>query len=446
MQNNNQHFGKIPPQALDLEEAVLGAILIESYAFGEVSHIINSDSFYKEEHKEIFKACDQLNNKGKPIDILTVTEHLRLNGKLDFVGGAFAIVQLTQKINTAANITHHAYIIKEQFTKRELIRLSAETTEKSFDPTTDVFDLLEQVETQITDLSNVGHIKEPETAKTAHDKAIKAYESKTKGAGISVAENFDETFNGFNGGNLVIVAARPGMGKTAFMLEMARQTASNAIPFAIFSLEMSEVELWNRMIAGFEEIPLSGITNRNLTETSFEKFVNTSARDLPIYIDDTPSLSLSQLRAKATKLKKKFDIGCIVVDYLQLMRPPDRYKGNKTQEIGEISRGLKVLAKELEIPVIALSQLNRSVETRGGLKKPQMSDLRESGDIEQDADVILFLWRPAYYDFETSESGDLFREGETHVMCAKFRNGEPKTTVLQFNGNYQTFKRFEEYE
>lgn len=435
-------LGKMPPQAIDLEQAVIGAVLIEKYAFDEVSVIINANSFYKEEHQEIFTACQELKDKNKPIDILTVMEHLRLKGKLDFIGGAYALTEITNRVGSSINIAHHAYIIKEKEILRNCISLSSDINTKSYDATTDAFELLDDIENQIGQLQDVGTIKEPSTLKEIKKKALKNYEKESKGSGVIIgADNFDNRFRGFEGGDLIILAARPSMGKTAFCLELAKQTSCTGISGAIFSLEMSEVQLIDRLTANYEEIPLSGIKNKNLTDEDFEKYVSSDVGLLPIYIDDTPNISIGQIKSKAQKLKKKYDIGYIIVDYLQLIKPPDRYKGNKTQEIGYISRQMKILAKELDVPIICLSQLSRAVESRGGLKKPQMSDLRESGDIEQDADVILFLWRPEYYEFEQDEDGRFYEDGETHILCSKYRNGELGNSAMKFNGNFQTFKR-----
>lgn len=435
---------KIPPQAIDLEEAVLGAVLIESWSFGEIAHILTENSFYKPEHQEIFNACQDLNAKAKPIDILTVTDHLKLVDKLEFTGGIPYLMKLTSRIAGASNIQHHAYILKEKEILRNIITLTSETNGKCYDPTTDAFDLLNEIDTHLQELNNVGTLKEPQTTKAVFKESLQHYEKPTVSSPLMIgAPNFDDHFN-FEGGDYIVLAARPGMGKTAFMLEMAKQSASNGFPGAIFSLEMSAKQLMDRLIANFEQIPLSGIKNKNLEPHLFEKYATSKVVDLPIFIDDTASSTINQIRAKATKLKKQKGIEWVVIDYLQLITASSKNKNyNKTQEIGDISRQIKILAKELDIPVVVLSQLNRAVETRGGLKKPQNSDLRESGDIEQDADVIFFLWRPEYYEFEQDEEGRFYEAGETHVLNTKYRNGDPRMTSLIFDKNHQTFKRME---
>ncbi len=293
-------------------------------------------------------------------------------------------------------------------------------------------------------LQDVGTIKEPTTSKDAFKCAVAEYESKERGAGlISNLYKFDKTFNGFQGGDLIILGARPGMGKTAFALELAKQTACSGMAGAIFSLEMSETQLMQRLVSNFERIPLENIKNKDLSDPEFEQFVNSDVVSLPIFIDDSFIQTVGQIKSKATKLKKKHDIGYIIIDYLQLIKPPDRYKGNKVHEIGYISRALKGIAKDLNIPVIALSQLSRSVEKRDN-KRPRISDLRDSGDIEQDADVVFFLYRDEYYQDENTEL-DLADGGETEVIIAKYRSGESNTmTKCRFHTKYQTFTELED--
>lgn len=426
----------IPPFANDLEQAVLGAIILESNAFTEIESLLTYKSFYKHEHQLIFKACEDLAVKSKPIDMLTVTEQLMNSGNLENIGGPYYLTELMQRIGSSNNIKHHALIIREKEILREVIKLTQDAKAKAFEPTTDAFDLINELETTIASLNNLEAIQEATSAKDGLIQLIKEYESPENGAGIfSGLTDFDNLFNGFYGGNLIILAARPSMGKTAFALEIAKHTAANQTPIAFFSLEMGKVELMQRLTANIESIPLSGIKKKNLNHELFAKMVKSNVADMPIYIDDTFSLTVGQIKSKATRLKKEYNIGAVFIDYLQLIKPPDRYKGNKTQEIGYISRALKGIAKELNVPVICLSQLNRGVESRS-IKKPLLSDLRESGDIEQDADVVMFLYRHEYY---YPDETDLSDKGKTEIIVAKNRSGELSIIECYFNGNYQKF-------
>lgn len=426
----------VPPFANELEQAVLGAVILESGAYAELESLLTHKSFYKEEHRIIFKACEELAVKSKPIDMLTVTEQLMNSGNLDNIGGAYYLTELMQRIGSSNNIKHHALIIREKELLREIIKITQEAKVKAFEPTTDAFDLINELETTIASLNNLEAIQEATSAKDGLLQLIKEYENPENGAGIfSGLSEFDSLFNGFYGGNLIILAARPSMGKTAFALEIAKHTAANQTPIAFFSLEMGKVELMQRLTANIESIPLSGIKKKNLNDELFAKMIKSNVADMPIYIDDTFSLTVGQIKSKAIRLKKEYNIGAVFIDYLQLIKPPDRYKGNKTQEIGYISRALKGIAKELNVPVICLSQLNRGVESRS-IKKPLLSDLRESGDIEQDADVVMFLYRHEYYYPDETDASD---KGKTEVIVAKNRSGELSIIECYFNGNYQRF-------
>ena len=440
-------MAKIPPQALELEEAVLGALMLEKDALSEVVDILKPDMFYKEAHQHIFKSIQALFEKSQPVDILTVTEELRLRGELEIVGGAYFVTQLTNKVASAANIEYHARIIAQKYIQRELIRLSGEIIKEAYEDTTDVFDLLDKSEQSLFEITE-GNLRRSyagmgELVKKSIEQ-IEALKDKTDGlTGVPTGfSELDRETSGWQKSDLVIVAARPGMGKTAFVLSMARNAAVDfEQPVAIFSLEMSAVQLVNRLISGEAELPGEKLKKGNLENHEWEQLHHKIGKlsNAPLYIDDTPALSVFELRAKCRRLKSQHDIQLIIVDYLQLMNgSTDNKQGNREQEIGNISRAMKSLAKELEVPVIALSQLNRSVETRGGMKRPMLSDLRESGSIEQDADMVLFIYRPEYYDITEDENG-MSTKNMAEVIIAKHRNGSLKTVPLKFIGQYIKF-------
>ncbi|MEM7551784.1 MAG: replicative DNA helicase [Bacteroidota bacterium] len=445
------NLGKLPPQAVDLEEAVLGALMLEKDALTAVIDILKPESFYKEQHVEIYRAIVELFNKSEPVDLLTVTQELRESAKLEMVGGAYRITELTTKVNSAANIEFHARIISEQAIKRELIRISSEMQKNAFEDTTDVFDLLDSTEQALFSISE-SHIKKNYAdMRSIMTEAIKEIEArkKHKDGLTGVPSGFtalDRVTSGWQKSDLIIIAARPGMGKTAFVVSAMRNASVDfEKPVAIFSLEMSSVQLVNRLISAEAELESEKIKKGNLAEYEWQQLITKTARlsDSPIFIDDTPALSILELRAKCRRLKQQHDIQMIIIDYLQLMsgegsRLGSGSAGNREQEIASISRALKNIAKELEVPVIALSQLSRAVETRGGDKRPQLSDLRESGSIEQDADMVMFLYRPEYYGITEDEMGHPTNNlGE--VIIAKHRNGSLDTVKLKFVGKYTRF-------
>ena len=400
--NNYLEAGKLPPQALDLEEAVLGALMLEKEAVNDVIDILDPASFYKETHQKIYGAIFELFKNSEPIDILTVTEQLRKNGDLEFVGGPYYISQLTGKIASSANVEFHARIISQKYIQRELIRISSETIKDAYDETTDVFNLLDKAESNLYGVTEKNIKKSFDSMHHLLDQAIKQIETlgeHTDGL-RGVPSGFtalDRVTSGFQAADMVVLAARPGMGKTAFVLSLARNTAvDHNKGVAVFSLEMSSLQLVNRLIAAETELSGEKLKRGNLEKHEWHQLHSKIGKlsDAPIFIDDTPGLSVFELRAKARRLKQKHDIQMIIIDYLQLMTAGGDGKGNREQEISTISRSIKGIAKELDIPIIALSQLSRSVETRGGSKRPQLSDLRESGAIEQDADMVLFIYRP----------------------------------------------------
>ena len=443
-------LGKIPPQATDLEEAVLGALMLEKDALTNVIDILKPESFYKEAHKKVYTAIYDLFQATEPIDLLTVTSQLRKTGKLEEVGGTYYITLLTNRVSSAANIEQHARIIVEQSIKRELIRIASEVQKDAFEDTTDVFELLDKTEQSLFEVSESNIRKEYQAVKEVMAQAIdeiQARKDHTDGlTGIpSGFTNLDRVTSGWQRSDLVIIAARPGMGKTAFVVSALRNAAvDHGHAVAIFSLEMSSVQLVSRMIAGEAELEGEKIKKGNLAEHEWTQLVHKTANltKAPIFIDDTPALSILELRAKCRRLKQQHDIQLVVVDYLQLMTGHSSGRGggisNREQEIASISRSLKNLAKELNIPVIALSQLNRSAETRGGEKRPQLSDLRESGSIEQDADMVMFLYRPEYYGL-TQDAGGMPTAGLCEVIIAKHRNGSLDSIQLKFIGKFTKF-------
>ncbi|MBL4585679.1 MAG: replicative DNA helicase [Flavobacteriales bacterium] len=429
-------YGKVPPHATELEEAVLGALMLESDALNDVVEILKPESFYRIEHQKIYEAIMELFGKNEPVDILTVTSWMKKEGTLDMVGGAYYVSQLTDRIASSANAEFHARIIAQKFIQRELIRVSGETYNEAFEDTTDVLDLLDKAEANLFAVAEGNLRKSYDSMSTLLKKALdEVEEAATKDGGITgVPTGFaelDKMTNGWQKSDLLIIAARPAMGKTSFVLSMTRNMAvDHKRPVAFFSLEMASIQLVNRLISSE-----SGITGDKLKKGQLDKndweHMHASLKqlsDAPIFIDDTAALSVFELRAKCRRLKAQHDIQLVVIDYLQLMTVGGSQKGgNREQEISMISRSLKSLAKELEIPVIALSQLSRAVETRGGTKRPMLSDLRESGAIEQDADMVMFLYRPEYYGIDVSEETNLPTEGLTELIVAKHRSGATGT-------------------
>ncbi|MFK5889390.1 MAG: replicative DNA helicase [Flavobacteriaceae bacterium] len=449
----NLESGKLPPQALDLEEAVLGAMMIDKKGIDDVIDILHPDAFYKESHQRIYKAIIKLFETSQPIDLLTVSNQLRTQADLDFVGGDFYLIGLTQKVSSSAHVEFHARVILQKYIQRRLITISNEIIQESYDETRDVFDLLDDAESKLFEVTQGNLKKSSEKSESLVKQALEKIEEISNKEGMSgVASGFyklDEITSGWQPSDLIIIAARPGMGKTAFVMSMAKNIA---IKFnqgvAIFSLEMSSVQLITRMISSETGLTSEKLRKGNLLAHEWEQ-LNVKVKDLsnaPIFIDDTPSLSIFDLRAKARRLVSQHDIKIVIIDYLQLMTSGTNSKsGNREQEISMISRNLKALAKELEVPVIALSQLSRAVETRGGSKRPLLSDLRESGAIEQDADIVSFIYRPEYY--KQTEWDDEARsncEGQAEFIIAKHRNGGLDNIRLKFIGHLAQFADLEE--
>ncbi len=447
---NLLEHGKLPPQAVDLEEAVLGAFMLEKEAVNTAIDILQPESFYKETHQKIFEAIKDLFNDQEPIDILTVTNRLKKTGNLEIVGGAYYITQLTNRVASAANIEFHARIIAQKYIQRELIKISSETITNAYDETTDVFDLLDKAEENLFKIAE-GNIKK-KVAKMSDliTEAMDQIElAKNQEAGlIGVASGFtalDRITSGWQPSDLVIIAARPAMGKTSYVLSLARNAAIDfKTPVAFFSLEMSSIQLVTRLISAESEISAEKLRSGNLRNDEIQQIQSkiTELSEAPIFIDDTPALSIFELRAKARRLKSQHDIKLLIIDYLQLMTGGGDKNGNREQEISLISRSLKSIAKELNIPVLALSQLSRAVETRGGDKRPQLSDLRESGSIEQDADMVQFIHRPEYYNLTEDENGNS-TQGIANIIIAKHRNGSTGDVQLKFVNTLAKFMDLE---
>jgi len=442
-------MGRIPPQAVEVEEAILGALLLEKDAFLIVSELLKPECFYREAHQHIFQAISNLFFHEQPVDILTVTEELKKLGKLEEVGGAFFVSQLTSRVASAAHIEYHARIIWQKYLQREMIHISSDLQTRSYDESLDVNDLLDEAENSFFLLSQ-GTMKKDVTQvdPVIQESIERIKEAGKRTDGLSgVPSGFtglDRMTSGWQASDLVIIAARPAMGKTAFVLSMARNMAiTHKQPVALFSLEMANVQLVNRLIVSETEIPGEKIKNGNLSPQEWEQLDSKihSLMGAPIFVDDTPGLSVFELRAKCRRLKKQHDIKIIIIDYLQLMSAAGMNPGSREQEVSMISRSLKGLAKELDVPIIALSQLNRGVENRTGLegKRPQLADLRESGAIEQDADMVCFIHRPEYYGlFEDAEGYSL--EGMGEVIIAKHRNGATGDVRLRFRKELARFE------
>ncbi len=439
--------GRVPPQAIDLEEAVLGAMMLEQNALTNVIDILKPDVFYKEAHQKIFTAIHDLFSTGQPVDILTVTEKLKKKGDLDTVGGAYTISMLTNRVASSANVEYHARIVLQKFIQRELIRISSNVIKDSYEDTLDVFEILDNAERDLFAVSEKNLRRNYDDMHSLVRRAIERIEgAKNQEGHISGIPSgyteIDRVTAGWQKSDLIVLAARPGMGKTAFMLTMARNMAVDfRKPIAVFSLEMEGVQLVTRLISSETELAADKLKRGQLEDFEWEQLnarLN-SLTDAPLFIDDTPALSIFELRAKCRRLKAQHNIEMVVVDYLQLMSSgSDNHRGNREQEISNISRSIKSLAKELEIPIIAISQLSRAVETRGGSKRPILSDLRESGAIEQDADMVIFIYRPEYYQITEDEEGNS-TEGLAQVIIAKHRNGATETVNLRFIKNFAKF-------
>jgi len=445
-------FGKVPPQANDMEEAVLGAIMLEKEAVITILDILKPESFYREAHQKIFKAISDLSAKEFPVDLYTVTEELRSHHELDSVGGPVYLTQLTAKVVSAANVEYHARIVAQKYIQRELIRVSTEIQTRSFDDTYDVTELLDYSENALFQIAEGNIKKEVAPINVVIKEAIREIEEagKREDALVGTPSGFtklDRLTSGWQKAELVIIAARPSMGKTAFALSMARNMAiEHGKKVAIFSCEMSSIQLVNRLIISETDLPGDKIKNGRLSEEEWKQ-LDTRIKKLvqaPIFIDDTPAISIFELRAKCRRLMAQHKLDIVIVDYLQLMSGPEN-SGSREQEVSTISRSLKSIAKELNIPILALSQLNRSVEMRGGTKRPLLSDLRESGAIEQDADMVVFIHRQDKFGIQTFEDGSSTK-GIAEIILAKNRNGPVDDVKLRFREEKAQFLDLDDFD
>ena len=447
-------YGKVPPQAPELEEAVLGASMLEKDTFAQVLEIIQSEEcFYVDAHQKIYAAMRRLFDKGTPVDLLTITEELRKTNELELIGGAYYLTRLTMSVLSSAHVESHARIVMEKFIQRELIRISGSVISDAYEDSTDVFDLLDKAESGLYEITDKHLRKNFKSLNEVLIRTVNEIEENRKKTdditGVpSGFASLDRLTAGWQKTDLIILAARPSVGKTAFALNLAMNAAMNAgkqFPVAVFSLEMGAGQIVKRMLSAVTDVSMEAITRGKMAEHEFIQLSQRMGKlaQAKIFLDDQAALNIFELRAKARRLKQKHDIQLIIIDYLQLMQANVDKSGNREQEISKISRDLKALAKELEVPIIALSQLNRSVETRKESKVPQLSDLRESGAIEQDADLVMFLYRPEYHGINNDAMGETI-EGETQIHIAKHRNGSTGMEKVRFIKEYQRFVDMED--
>ena len=450
---DNTTYAHLQPQALEVERAVLGALMNDRDAYAVVCEILSPESFYEQRNQLIYSAIRDLSIAEKPVDVLTVTDELERQGSLDKVGGAIYIADLSNKVASSANIEYHARIIAHKFLARQLISFASDIETKAFDGSMDIDDLMQDAEGSLFELSRRNMKKDYTQIDPVISNAVeviqKAAANKDGLTGVPTGyHKLDNITSGWQASDLVIIAGRPAMGKTSFALSMAKNIAADyKVPMAFFSLEMSNVQLVNRLISNCCEIQGSKILNGQLKPDEWER-LDKRLNNLigsPLYVDDTPGLSVFELRTKARRLVRNHGAKIIMIDYLQLMNANGMRFSSRQEEVSTISRSLKQIAKELDIPILALSQLNRGVESREGLegKRPQLSDLRESGAIEQDADMVLFVHRPEYYHIYQDENGrDL--HGMAQIIIAKHRKGATGDVLLNFRGEFTRFENPED--
>ena len=443
--------GKLPPHDKDLEEVVLGALMLEKDAYMNVSDILTPDAFYDPRNQKIYEAISTLGFNQRPIDMMTVTEQLRQNGTLNEVGGAIHITELTGRVYSAANVEFHAKIIAQKYLARRLISFATKIETDAYDESNDVDDLLQAAEGQIFEISQM-HLKREVTQidpvlNLALEQIQTAANTETGLSGLQTGyTDLDKMTSGWQNSDLIIIAARPAMGKTAFVLSMAKNMAIDFnTPIAIFTLEMANVQLVKRLISNVADLNGEQIKSGKLTPEEWDR-LNSRLRNVysaPLYLDETPGLSITELRTKARRLVRERGVRMIMIDYLQLMTASGMKLGSREQEVSTISRSLKGLAKELNIPIIALSQLNRSTETRED-KRPVLSDLRESGAIEQDADIVCFIHRPEYYTKSTEDEHGNDIRGLAELIVAKHRSGAVGDVKLRFVSKFARFENWNE--
>ena len=447
-------YGHVMPQALEMEKAVLGALMIDKDAYLEVCDLLRPESFYEPRNQMVYEAIQRLTVEGSPVDVLTVTDKLGKMGKLEEVGGPGYVAELSSRVASSANIEYHANVVAEKYLSRQMIHYVGVIGKKTFDETYEIKDVIQEAESILFELTQKNMKKDYSVLAPILDNAIKIVEKAHSNigglTGISTGYyKLDDMTCGLQNSDLVIIAGRPAMGKTAFALSLAKNIAADQkIPMAFFSLEMTDVQLANRLISNACGIDSKKLLSGQLDRIEWDRLDKHLGilTDAPLYIDDTEALSVMDLRTKARRLKQEHDIRLIMIDYLQLMTANGMRYNNRQEEVSLISRSLKGLAKELNIPVLALSQLNRGVESREGVegKRPQLSDLRESGAIEQDADMVVFLHRPEYYHIYQSENGEIDYRGKAEVIIAKHRKGATDTIMMVFRKEYTRFENLED--
>ena len=438
-------LGRIPPQSIEAEQAILGSMLLEKEIVPVIAEIITGEDFYREDNREIFDAIMDLFNKGEPVDVVTVPERLKIKGLLERIGGYDYIISLANSVPTTANAKNYAHIVEEKAILRRLIKASNDIVNMGYESSKEVSHILDTAEKNIFDILQKRNIKGYLPIKDVLIEAFNRLEElyNKKGFITGVPTRFidlDYKTSGLQNSDLILVAARPSMGKTSLALNIAQNVGVfSKIPVAIFSMEMSKEQIVNRMLCSEAMIDSQKIRTGKINENDWEKIANTLGplSEAPIYIDDTPGITMTEIRAKCRRMKLEKNIGLIIIDYLQLMQGSRRFE-NRQQEISELSRSLKILAKEINVPVVTLSQLSRSPEARSD-HRPMLSDLRDSGAIEQDADIVIFIYRDDYYNPD-SEDKDI-----AELIVAKHRNGSTGTIKLKWFGEYTKFVNIENY-
>lgn len=433
---------RIPPQNLEAEQSILGGLMLDREALDQVGDLLMAEDFYKPSHQKIYNAIKELHSKNQPIDIITVTNILQAEGSMDMVGGPEYLVSLLDKTISSANITSHAKIVKDKATLRRLIHINSQLIEKAYDQDfVDVESFVDQAESEIFKIgenkTQTGLVGSMEIVKASIQKIEELYKNKAEITGVGTGfKKLDEMTAGLHPGEMTIIAARPSMGKTAFSLNIAQHIALRLKKtVAYFSLEMGKESMMMRMLSAESKVSMSEIRNGRIQDSAWPKLINAASllSEAPIFIDDTPGISPFEIRSRARRLKAEHGLDVIIIDYLQLMSMKQKFN-SREQEVAEISKSLKAMSKELQIPIVALAQLNRGVEGRTE-KKPMLSDLRESGSIEQDADVIMMLYRDDYYDKENPE-----KQGHAEVIVGKQRNGATGPVKLRFDAQYNRFR------
>lgn len=446
----NEILGRAVPSAVDVEAAVLGALMLEKDAFSEVCDLLRPESFYEPKHAKVYEAIQNLGLKQDPIDLMTVTNRLRQTEDLESVGGPAFLASLTMNVASAAHVVFHAHIVAQKYLARELIAFASKVENNAFDESNDIDDVMQEAERTLFDITQKNLKKDVVQIDPVLDAAIDQMRAASKNSsglsGVSTGfRDLDKITSGWQASDLIIIAARPAMGKTAFVLSMALNVAMHNDPVAVFSLEMSNVQLVNRLISNACELPGEKIKSGDLSQSDWGRLTTRISRlqGLPLFVDDTSGLSIMELSTKARRLVREQGVRLIIIDYLQLMTAGIKL-GSREQEVSTISRTLKQLAKELNIPVIALSQLNRKLEDRGNKdKRPQLSDLRESGAIEQDADIVCFIHRPEYYSHASQDSDNNDIRGLAEFIVAKHRNGRVATVNMRFRNEYVRFENWD---